>query len=143
MVYGHSTFHVDLSDTVCISGDDFNGRPAPPTNEETPGASNTSNTQVGQSKTAQKILASQKQPPIPCLFLGNLGFEATDQKIRDMIEGHAIALAQKKLLKKKPKEKDADLLGLEEEDDMQSAETDTGIKKVRMGTFEDSGLCKG
>lgn len=105
---------------------------------------NASNAQPGHSKTAQKILSAQKQPPIPCLFLGNLGFEATEQSIRDMIEGHTRAVqSSASKSKKKNIEKDADLLGLEEGDTSQPQDVSAGIKKVRMGTFEDSGSCKG
>lgn len=103
---------------------------------------------TGLTKSAQKILASQKQPPCPCLFLGNLGFEATDEKIRQMIEGHAKALAKRGKSKEKGKgkeknEKDENAEDTEDAKMEVDAGEDTGIKKVRMGTFEDSGLCKG
>ncbi|KNZ76064.1 Nucleolar protein 13 [Termitomyces sp. J132] len=78
-------------------GDDFAGRPVKEGADVA--ATNT------HSKTARKILQSQKQPPAPTLFLGNLGFETTDEDIRHT--------------------------------------KDVWLRKVRMGTFEDSGLCKG
>ncbi|KAL5488255.1 NOP13 [Sanghuangporus weigelae] len=113
---------------------------------------------LGPTKTAKKILKAQKQPPCPCLFLGNLGYEATDEKIRQMFEGHARAIALMKAKKKREKEKkksvrdrkgkNDDLLGIEneEKDEVEEdidVEIDVGIKKVRLGTFEDSGVCKG
>ncbi|KAH8113327.1 RNA-binding domain-containing protein [Phellopilus nigrolimitatus] len=146
-------------------GGDFTGRPAP-TNAATaasgaPGDSSAPATgsNTGLSKTAQKILSVQKQPAGPCLFLGNLGFEATEASIRGMMVGHAKALAQMRAEKakgkgKKRKEgKDDDLLDVkheEDEDEKKDGEDeedvpvdiDVGIKKVRLGTFEDSGLCK-
>ena len=76
---------------------------------------------MGVSKTAQKILRSQKQPAGPTLFFGNLGFETTEQSIRDMLNSHRNKL----------------------EGDESSEEKGRWIRKVRMGTFEDSGKCKG
>ena len=78
------------------------------------------------SKSAQKILRAQKQPPAPTLFLGNLGFETTEQDIRQLFEAHRVG-------KKKLKE------GHPSEDEVK----DVWIRKIRMGTFEDSGACKG
>ncbi|KAI0368121.1 hypothetical protein BV20DRAFT_969712 [Pilatotrama ljubarskyi] len=69
---------------------------------------------AGLSKTAQKILKVQKQPAGPTLFFGNLGFETTEKSIRDLLESH------------RPKGGD-----------------EKWIRKIRMGTFEDSGKCKG
>lgn len=68
-----------------------------------------------------------------------------------MIEGHAKALAKRGKSKGKGKgkekgEKEEDEEGTEDakmEVDAGDESVDTGIKKVRMGTFEDSGLCKG
>ncbi|KAJ7498494.1 hypothetical protein FB451DRAFT_772 [Mycena latifolia] len=67
-------------------GGDFTGRPAVPGTEAT--AANGSEPSKTHSKTAQKILRAQKQPPAPTLFLGNLGFETTDQSIRELFEAH-------------------------------------------------------
>ncbi|KAI5123378.1 hypothetical protein M0805_006086 [Coniferiporia weirii] len=138
-------------------GKDFEGRPVPST---TPGAGPgvnggaTVGISSGLSKTAQKILSSQKQPAGPCLFLGNLGFEATEQGIRGMIEGHAKALLQIQEARAKAKDgkrkgEDTDLSVVKDDEDGAKTKEggkvgiDVGIKKVRMGTFEDSGLCKG
>ncbi|KIY73956.1 RNA-binding domain-containing protein [Cylindrobasidium torrendii FP15055 ss-10] len=101
-------------------GDDFKGRPAAPTVE---GADDKIATAPKtHSKTAQKILRSQKQPPAPTLFLGNLGFDTTEESIQGLFDAHRFPTG------KKPE-------NLEEKDPW--------IRKVRMGTFEDSGACKG
>jgi hypothetical protein len=76
------------------------------------------------TKTAKKILANQKQPPAPTLFFGNLGFDATESMIRELLEAHR--------RKSKPNEEAEE-----------GAKDDVWIRKVRLGTFEDSGKCKG
>ncbi|KAI0772094.1 hypothetical protein BD413DRAFT_548290 [Trametes elegans] len=98
-------------------GDDYKGRPAPSTapGEDCAEAGAAAKT-AGLTKTAQKILRVQKQPPGPTLFLGNLGFETTEQSIRALLDSH------------RPKGGD---------------DKEKWIRKVRMGTFEDSGKCKG
>ncbi len=102
-------------------GDDFAGRPSVPAVEDTKllfGGKT-------HSKSAQKILRAQKQPPAPTLFLGNLGFDTTNDSIRQLFEGHR---------------------GLKEKDkaEVETQEAkDPWIRKIRMGTFEDSGACKG
>ncbi|KAF8914364.1 hypothetical protein CPB84DRAFT_1759080 [Gymnopilus junonius] len=109
-------------------GDDFAGRPAAIAGDTT--IADPTLAHKTHSKTAQKILRAQKQPPAPTLFFGNLGFDTTEDSIRDLLEAH-------KPRKNKGKEI---LAGTEEED---SKSKDAWIRKVRMGTFEDSGLCKG
>lgn len=103
-------------------GDDFTGRPTPASgpNAESPAAPGAT-TNI-HSRTAQKILSSQKQPPGPTLFLGNLSFETTEKSIREMLEAHRPRSSDKE--KDKPEESG-------------------WIRKVRLGTFEDSGHCKG
>lgn len=98
------------------------------------------------SKTAQKILKSQKQPACPCLFLGNLGFEATNESVREMFERNALSQDRwvQKDRGKKVTGKDVDL----DEDgpgdgEERKEEKGVGVRKVRLGTFEDSGNCKG
>ena len=75
------------------------------------------------TKTAQKILRSQKQPAGPTLFLGNLGFETTEEAIRTLFTQHRELKVVAEDEEKKP--------------------ADKWIRKIRMGTFEDSGKCKG
>ena len=79
---------------------------------------------------ARKILSAQKQPPAPTLFFGNLGFNTTVDSIRGLLEAHR---AQPKNDAPEPTGED---VGVE-------APHDPWIRKIRMGTFEDSGLCKG
>jgi RNA recognition motif-containing protein len=74
-------------------------------------------------------LRIQKQPAAPTLFLGNLGFETTEKSIRELFEAHR---GLKKI--KEPEDE-------EEKDEAKVA--DKWIRKIRMGTFEDSGNCKG
>ncbi|KAI0751619.1 hypothetical protein C8Q80DRAFT_1251708 [Daedaleopsis nitida] len=103
-------------------GDDFKGRPAPTVPAGADGAdSATASTLTGHTKTAQKILSMQKQPPGQTLFLGNLGFETTQDSIRELFESH----------RAKEVTEGADV------------DTDKWMRKIRMGTFEDSGKCKG
>ncbi|KDN50884.1 hypothetical protein RSAG8_00511, partial [Rhizoctonia solani AG-8 WAC10335] len=83
------------------------------------------------SKTAQKILAAQKQPAAQTLFMGNLPFETKEEDIRQMIEGHGLPSDLETQAKKDEAAKN---LG---------GKPQRWLKKIRMGTFEDSGLCKG
>jgi len=109
-------------------GDDFNGRPAPSTAAGADGeaAAGVSKANLsGHTKTAQKILSAQKQPAGPTLFIGNLGFEATEQSIRELFDSHRA---------KAP-------AGTEEGNGAEGR--DPWIRKVRLGTFEDTGKCKG
>ncbi|KAF8607664.1 RNA-binding domain-containing protein [Ceratobasidium sp. AG-I] len=116
------------------NGDDFTGRPdAPkttPVDDEKGAPANQSSTSA-HSKTAQKILRAQKQPAAQTLFMGNLPFETKEDDIRQMIEGHGL-----------PSD-------LEEQAKKDGAAKNPGgkplrwLKKIRLGTFEDSGLCKG
>ncbi|KAF5388410.1 hypothetical protein D9615_000654 [Tricholomella constricta] len=108
-------------------GDDFTGRPA------APGADSTTTGAATHSKTAQKILRAQKQPPAPTLFLGNLGFETTEQDIRQLFEAH----------RPKEKAKKVDEAPSDEEGEKKDKPKDVWLRKIRMGTFEDSGACKG
>ncbi|KAF9231899.1 hypothetical protein BU15DRAFT_90800 [Melanogaster broomeanus] len=104
-------------------GNDFKGRPA----ANVPGGAAQDKPSARwrrKSSTAQKILRVQKQPPAPTLFLGNLGFDTTESSIRQLFEAHR----RYKHGGEKGKGKDVDAVW---------------IRKVRMGTFEDSGACKG
>ena len=108
------------------------------------------------SKSAKKILKAQKQPPGPTLFLGNLGFETTEADILEMLTAHrnapVVSAAGKDLTSRdgsngdKDKGKTGDS-GAEAKAKDKTKEAPTGtrswVRKVRMGTFEDSGLCKG
>ena len=123
-----------------FKGGDFSNRPV------TTAPTSTPNPGTGHSKTAQRILSAQKRPPAPTLFVGNLGYEATEQSIRKMIEAHGNATAVfdkgKDKEKGKGRKRDTDLEDAEEGGE-DPVPVDLGIKKVRVGQFEDSGLCKG
>ena len=80
----------------------------------------------GMTKTAQKILKGQTQAPCQTLFLGNLAFNTTEDEIREMFERHD-----------KSSNKGTVKASGELENEKRS------IRKVRMGTFEDTGHCKG
>ncbi|GBE79615.1 RNA-binding protein [Sparassis crispa] len=109
------------------SSDDYSGRPAPPIDAAAGAdASAASRKGSGMSKTAQKILRAQKHPPAPTLFLGNLSFETTEASIRERFAAH---------WKQTPHEDTDDKAG--------ASAAGAWIRAVRMGTFEDSGKCKG
>ncbi|KAF8625595.1 hypothetical protein AX15_005293 [Amanita polypyramis BW_CC] len=151
-------------------GDDFSGRPqgagdASLAPEQGEGNSNPKT----HSKTAQKILRAQKQPPGPTLFLGNLGFETTEADILEMLAAHRStpavgggggAVAGKHSASRgssdgnfknggggKSSDDGAETGGRakakSETKEASTSSTRSWIRKVRMGTFEDSGLCKG
>ncbi|KAG5648807.1 hypothetical protein DXG03_000156 [Asterophora parasitica] len=112
-------------------GDDFTGRPA------AAGADATTTGAATHSKTAQKILRAQKQPPAPTLFLGNLGFETTEQDIRQLFEAHRPKDKVKKVETEAPSDEEG------EKEEKSKVPKDVWLRKIRMGTFEDSGACKG
>ncbi|PFH49265.1 hypothetical protein AMATHDRAFT_148084 [Amanita thiersii Skay4041] len=122
-------------------GDDFNGRPdaagadggASLGSHGGEGTSTTASTKT-HSKTAQKILRAQKQPPGPTLFLGNLGYETTEANILEMLNAHHHHTTKKVPVSESPEV---------EGGKSPTEQKNTWIRKVRMGTFEDSGLCKG
>ncbi|KAF9472179.1 hypothetical protein BDN70DRAFT_868641 [Pholiota conissans] len=138
-------------------GDSFEGRPAATAAGELT-LTDPALVHKTHSKTAQKILRAQKQPPASTLFLGNLGYETTEASIRQLLDAHRPGNKKgKDVARDLPAEKD-DKKDDEEDKDV-SEEMDTAvedestsqkpkpkddwIRQIRMGTFEDSGLCKG
>ncbi|TFK28939.1 hypothetical protein FA15DRAFT_664579 [Coprinopsis marcescibilis] len=131
-------------------GGDFSGRPiAPGVDVKT---TDSALAQKTHSKTAQKILRNQKQQPAPTLFLGNLPFETTEGDIRGLFEAHRPVKkpvnekepSQKEPFKKKESEEETDAAADKEVEAKTSKDKqDDFILKIRMGTFEDSGACKG
>ncbi|KAA1086527.1 hypothetical protein PGT21_002001 [Puccinia graminis f. sp. tritici] len=141
---------------------DYSGRPSaipassttPSSNSTTPSASIPPPT---VSKSVRKILDRQKQPPAPCIYFGNLGFETTSEGIVSMLHAHHQAQQvwkpKKNTIKMNGKDQEEEEEDDEEEDEEEEegrgrAKPDTrsaqvGIRKVRMGTFEDTGKCKG
>ena len=95
----------------------------------------------GQSKFAQKVLSAQKQPPAPTLFFGNLGFETTTESIGGLLDAHRAKEKKKSETVRVTSSESAD--NINNDDDNVAPKKDPWIRKIRMGTFEDSGLCKG
>ena len=119
------------------AGDNFAGRPtSKPGEGARDGSKETSAGKLASSltKTQQKILRVQKQPPAPTLFLGNLGFDTTEDSIRELFEAHR----HPQKSGKGSKVDDAEVNAGDE-----NTVKDVWIRKIRMGTFEDSGACKG
>lgn len=114
---GHLFFSLFFQPNTISTGHNFEGRPAGPPID----GDNT------KSKTAKKILASQKQPPGPTLFFGNLSFQVTETSLQALLE------------------RNWKFHGIEKNDakDDQNQNEKPLIRKVRLGTFEDSGKCKG
>ncbi|CAO1618962.1 unnamed protein product [Parajaminaea phylloscopi] len=228
--------HLDGRRLLIKSGSDFRGRPAldpalaalasqipsaPSGADDVDGSARSSGQvdagalgatgKTGLTKTAQKILRSQKNPAGPTLFIGNMSFNSTQEGLHELFEASAKARdawrkpskeekrAEKRALKakrqaeknrlRKAKADDGDSSSSDSEDGASvSAESDSdsdadseeeedaeeeegedsekpsgetskaaqkpktpkanvirgaGIRKVRMGTFEDSGKCKG
>ncbi|SPO31461.1 related to RNA-binding protein rnp24 [Ustilago trichophora] len=146
---------------------------------------------TGLTKTAQKILRAQKNPPSMTLFLGNLSFNTTEQGVRDLFDHSASKRNPiKKNKERKPTKKENVKCKVEkssssdsssdsssssssssssESDSESESESDeeeekpttprqtfvhpshgdvvsssAGIRKVRLGTFEDAPTkCKG
>ncbi|WFD43920.1 Nucleolar protein 13 [Malassezia psittaci] len=114
-------------------GSDYTGRPgldpSVTSNDAILGGGRT-----GLTKTAQRILHAQRNPPAPTLFVGNLSFETTEESIRELIEGSA----------QRRKQQDGDQDRSDDaENNSNSNASSAGIKKIRMGAFEDTGKCKG
>ncbi|KAJ3822601.1 hypothetical protein F5880DRAFT_1483809 [Lentinula raphanica] len=130
-------------------GDDFAGRPTLPAIQESSSSGQT------HSKTALKILRAQKQPPAPTLFFGNLPFETTEDDIRQLLNAHRMKKRSTKGKdgkegKAKGQEGQDEGTGKSQEGDKEEEEEERDeekeedwIRRIRLGTFEDSGLCKG
>ncbi|KAJ3775666.1 hypothetical protein FB446DRAFT_378214, partial [Lentinula raphanica] len=133
-------------------GDDFAGRPTVPAIQESSSSGQT------HSKSALKILRVQKQPPAPTLFFGNLPFETTEDDIRQLLDAHRMKKrstkgkdgkegkegkargqeGQDEEMEKSQEDKEE-----EEEEERDEEKEEDWIRRIRLGTFEDSGLCKG
>jgi hypothetical protein len=112
------------------SGDDYSTRPGGPPKGDTG---------TGLSKTAQKILNAQKQPAGPTLFFGNLSFQTTEQSIRQLLDAHWTTISKRKAKTAgDPPPSDED-----QDHEQERKEQNPSVRKVRMGTFEDTGVCKG
>jgi hypothetical protein len=97
----------------------------------------------------------EKQPhgESSTLFVGNLPFDATEEGLRDMIENSAAGITGKG--KKEVKAESGSDSEDEDEDKEKGGEKEketkasnrggklSGLRKVRLGAFEDTGRCKG
>ena len=89
------------------------------------------------------------------MFVGNLPFDATEEGLRDMIEASAASASFSAGGRGKPEpESDSDEDDEEDEDAEEKKGGDkkketnrggkvSGLRKVRLGAFEDTGRCKG
>jgi hypothetical protein len=88
------------------------------------------------------------------LFVGNLPFDATEEGLRDMIEASAASSAGGRGKPEPESDSDEDEEEEEEEEgekkggDKKKKEANrggkvSGLRKVRLGAFEDTGRCKG
>ncbi|WVQ63369.1 uncharacterized protein L199_001522 [Kwoniella botswanensis] len=83
------------------------------------------------STKAEDLGSSSRRPETSSLYMGNLPFDATELAIRDQIEENAVEREQ-------PSEEQEALEEIGERGGKKS-----GLKKVRLGAFEDTGRCKG
>ncbi|WVQ95640.1 hypothetical protein IAU59_002738 [Kwoniella sp. CBS 9459] len=74
--------------------------------------------------------SSSKRPETSSLYFGNLPFDATEQGLRDLVEGNAAEREGAEL------DEGAENIG-------ERGGKKSGLKKVRLGAFEDTGRCKG
>lgn len=117
-------FSVRDLDSYSHIGEDYSGRPNQPAVETFVAVNGV---KKSLSKSAQKILRNQTRTPVPTLFFGNLSFDTTEASIRGLLEAHH----EKEKRRGKLREE-----GLKEGEG-------PWIRKIRLGTFEDSGKCKG
>jgi RNA recognition motif-containing protein len=94
------------------------------------------------SKTSKKILSTQKNPPAQTLFIGNLGFETVEDDIRQLFLAHRDK-GKQKAKATEGEETAENLPSTDPSGESKAPVEDIFLRKVRMGTFEDSGKCKG
>ncbi|WVF68213.1 hypothetical protein IAT40_002978 [Kwoniella sp. CBS 6097] len=82
------------------------------------------------STRAEDLGSSSKRPETSSLYFGNLPFDATEQGLRDLVEGNAVEREGAEL------DEGAENIG-------ERGGKKSGLKKVRLGAFEDTGRCKG
>lgn len=96
------------------------------------------------------MLAAQKESPAPTLFFGNLSFESTEEGIREMLVAHSNSKPAKGKKEDEVSTDGPDKRTKKDSEDERMQDTvegktlsSAGIRKIRVGTFEDSGKCKG
>ena len=89
------------------------------------------------------ILKKQAHPESATLFVGNLPFDATEETLRDLVESNAALGAEVDV--KPPLQGDEKEEGnaLGKRQDGGRGGKKSGLRKVRLGAFEDTGRCKG
>ena len=100
------------------------------------------------------ILKKQIHKESATLFVGNLPFDATEEALRDMIEENATEASGSNAVAT-PVEAKTEIAGedVDQEEEGESKEKAeyidkrggkvAGLRKVRLGAFEDTGRCKG
>ncbi|ORX40994.1 hypothetical protein BD324DRAFT_678396 [Kockovaella imperatae] len=96
------------------------------------------------------ILKKQPNKPSATLFVGNLSFDTTEEGLRDFIESNASGSGEKidteeSAIKNEEADVDPDAEDKDEVEDLDKHRggKKSGLRKVRLGAFEDSGRCKG
>ncbi|TIA89254.1 hypothetical protein E3P99_02169 [Wallemia hederae] len=120
-VIAQSENNLDGRKLLIKSANNFDGRPKPTLPD---GVAD----EKDLSKFSKKVLSTQQNKPNPTLFFGNLSFETTEQSIKTWLINNAEKHHKRQIEQNKV---DAD------------TKLDVGVKRVRLGTFPDSGKCKG
>ncbi|TIA90616.1 hypothetical protein E3P77_02205 [Wallemia ichthyophaga] len=120
-VIAQSENNLDGRKLLIKSSSNFEGRPKPQLPE---GIAD----EKDLSKFSRKILSSQQNKPNPTLFFGNLSFDTTQESIKNWLVSNAEKHHKRQIEQNKAGADD---------------KLDVGIKRVRLGTFPDSGKCKG
>lgn len=99
-----------------------------------------------------KGLEKQPHSESSTVFVGNLPFDATEEGLRDMIEASASASASARAKGKAPAAVKTEAgegarADEDEDEEVQAGPSrggkNSGLRKVRLGAFEDTGRCKG
>ncbi len=95
---------------------------------------------------ASGVVKKQRHPESATLFVGNLPFDATEEALRVLVESTATAVDEDS--SKMPKQEDEEVQekkGEGQENAQKSGRggKKSGLRKVRLGAFEDTGRCKG
>lgn len=101
------------------------------------------------------ILKKQIHKESATLFMGNLPFDATEEALRDLIEEHAEGASTPAAKAESQPAEDQENVAADPEEgaDAETKEGQvyidkrggklSGLRKVRLGAFEDTGRCKG
>ncbi|ORY31218.1 hypothetical protein BCR39DRAFT_526969 [Naematelia encephala] len=101
---------------------------------------------VGIKAEDRGIVKKQIHPESATLFVGNLPFDATEEGLRDLIESNAASVPSTEAAAVKKDEQEPGAEGGEEKEAPvigTRGGKNSGLRKVRLGAFEDTGRCKG